>query len=73
MFNGVDGFHSPLAWFATTSINAQSLFTLQQHGFTVHMCLCNGAQANRTFIINHFGTEDAAVKANGIQEEFSHF
>ena len=71
VFNGMDGFHFPFAYFPTSQINAQSLFllywdsvyALEEAGFHTHLCICDGAQANRTFIRNHFPNDEAAVDA----------
>ncbi|XP_072016218.1 uncharacterized protein [Amphiura filiformis] len=71
-FNGVEGFHFPFAYWPTTQIKAEALFplywdavfALNQKGFFVHMAICDGAQANRSFIINQFESSEAAVEAN---------
>lgn len=71
-FNGCEGFHFPVAYWPTSQINASSLFNiywevvfaLHQHGFYVNMCVCDGAQANRSFILHHFKDEEAAILAN---------
>ena len=71
-FNGVEGFHFPFAYWPTSQINSsslfhlywQSVFQLFQHNFYVVASICDGAQANRSFILYHFKNEAEAVKQN---------
>ena len=71
-FYGLEGFSFPFAFWPTTQINSDNLFNiyweavfaLHQHDFWVHMCVCDGAQSNRSFIINHFESEAATIESN---------
>ncbi|XP_078575154.1 uncharacterized protein LOC144861252 [Branchiostoma floridae x Branchiostoma japonicum] len=68
-FKGCEGFFFPFAWYPTTEIapinifhhHWDSVFHLQQHGFFTHACLCDGGQANRDFMIGHFGSKEEAI------------
>lgn len=66
MFVGSTGFKFPVCYFPTIEIDPNSLyqrfwdavFDLGECGFKVLLAICDGAQANRTFIQSHFDGED---------------
>jgi hypothetical protein len=63
MFIGSTGFTAPVCYYPTVEVDAIALhhkfwdvvFDLGEFGFKVLMAICDGAQANRTFIQLHFG------------------
>ena len=71
MFIGSTGFKFPVCYFPTIEIDSTTLyhqfwnavFDLGELGFKVVLAICDGAQANRTFIQCHFDVDDA-VKEN---------
>ena len=62
MFIGSTGFKFPCSYFATAEVDPVSfyhtfwdvVFDLDQYGFQVIMCVCDGAECNRSFIKYHF-------------------
>lgn len=70
-FVGIEGFEWPIGYFPTAEIDPVTLqhiywdgvWALSEHGFETFMAVCDGAQCNRSFIINHFGSVDAAISA----------
>ena len=58
MFIGSTGFKYPVCYFPTTEMDPVTLYHkfwdvvyhLSEFDFTVLMCVCDGAQSNRTFI-----------------------
>ena len=71
MFIGSTGFKFPFCYFPTIEVDPTTLyhnfwnavFDLGEFGFKVVLAVCDGAQANRTFIQCHFNEEDP-VKEN---------
>ena len=62
MFIGSTGFKFPCCYFPTVEVDARTLyhtfwdvvFDLHEYGFDVNLCICDGAEANRSFIKYHF-------------------
>ena len=73
MFIGSTGFKFPICYFPTIEIDPVALyhkfwdvvFDLGEFGFKVLLTVCDGAQANRTFIQSHFRGLDA------VEEKFT--
>jgi hypothetical protein len=73
MFIGSTGFKCPICYFPTIEVDPITLyhkfwdvvFNLGEYGFKVLLAVCDGAQANRTFIQCHFAGLDA------IKEKFT--
>ena len=70
MFIGSTGFKFPICYFPTIEVDPITLyhqfwsavFDLGEFGFKVLLAICDGAQANRTFIQCHFNEEDAVAQ-----------
>ena len=70
MFIGSTGFKFPVCYFPTIEVDPTTLYhqfwnavyDLVEFGFKVLLAICDGAQANRTFIQCHF--DDDAGKEN---------
>ena len=68
MFIGSTGFKYPVCYFPTTEMDPVTLYHkfwdvvyhLSEFDFKVLMCVCDGAQSNRTFIKCHFDDLDPA-------------
>ena len=66
MFIGSTGFKAPVCYYPTVEVDPITLyhkfwdvvFDLGEFGFKVIMAICDGAQANRTFIQMHFEVDD---------------
>ena len=71
-FVGCEGFEFPVAYYPTATVDPVTLFqlywdivyALQQTKFYIHMAICDGVQANMTFIVMHFDDESHAVASN---------
>jgi hypothetical protein len=61
MFVGSAGFKFPCCYFPTVEVDAATLyhtfwdvvFDLHEYGFDINLCICDGAEANRSFIKYH--------------------
>lgn len=68
-FVGIEGFEWPIGYFPTAEIDPVTLqhiywegvWALSELGFETFMAVCDGAQCNSSFILNHFGSTDAAT------------
>ncbi|KAK3726529.1 hypothetical protein QZH41_015565 [Actinostola sp. cb2023] len=71
LFLGNTGFRFPVCHFATTEASSINLFesfwecvdTLDMYGFTVRLCICDGAGVNRKFVSMHFDDNNKAEEA----------
>lgn len=71
MFVGSTGFKFPCCYFPTVEVDAATLyhtfwdvvFDLHEYGFDINLCICDGAEANRSFIKYHFDKLDI-IKEN---------
>ncbi|CAB4033094.1 Hypothetical predicted protein [Paramuricea clavata] len=71
MFVGSTGFKFPCCYFPTVEVDAATLyhtfwdvvFDLHEYGFDINLCICDGAEANRSFIKYHFDNLDI-IKEN---------
>ncbi len=69
VFHSCDGtFQFPYAYFPTAKLTGSTLAELYwdgisallHNGFNAHMAICDGGQANRSFILLHFDSEEQA-------------
>ncbi|KXJ24465.1 hypothetical protein AC249_AIPGENE22554 [Exaiptasia diaphana] len=72
MFIGSTGFKFPVCYFPTIEVDPTTLyhhfwnavFDVAEFGFKVFLAICDGAQANRTFVQCHFNGGEDAIKEN---------
>ena len=70
MFIGSTGFKFLICYFPTIEVDPTTLyhqfwnavFDLGEFGFKVLLAICDGAQANRTFVQSHFNEENAVAE-----------
>jgi hypothetical protein len=70
MFIGSTGFKFLIFYFPTIEVDPTTLyhqfwnavFDLGEFGFKVLLAICDGAQANRTFVQSHFNEENAVAE-----------
>jgi hypothetical protein len=69
MFVGSTGFKFPCCYFPTVEVDAtlyhtfwDVVFDLHEYGFDINLCICDGAEANRSFIKYHFDNFFFAIR-----------
>eukprot|EP00112_Aurelia_sp_Birch-Aquarium-sp1_P011554 Seg2427.7 transcript_id=Seg2427.7/GoldUCD/mRNA.D3Y31 product="hypothetical protein" protein_id=Seg2427.7/GoldUCD/D3Y31 len=71
-FFSAENFIFPIAFYPTANLDGVALYdmywncirALLLHGFNSHMAVCDGGQANRTFILLHFENEEHAIRSS---------
>jgi len=64
-FVGIEGFEWPFAYFPTSEVDpVPPVLGFSEYGFNTYASICVGAQCNRSFIVSHFGSIEAAIQGD---------